>query len=80
MKMPRMDGETMISEVRKSRPDLPVLVITGSSGDEIVEKVQKLGVVDTIIKPFHNSEIVNSINKALLRKNKLGCSKPQPEA
>lgn len=68
IKMPRMDGITMVREILDRKPKMPVLMITGYAEDDCVTEAKKLGVVDTIVKPFRNTAIINSINKALMRK------------
>ncbi|HXG02082.1 MAG TPA: response regulator [Candidatus Binatia bacterium] len=49
--MPGMNGLDVLAEVRRLRPSLPVVIITGHATPEEVEQVKRLGAVDVIEKP-----------------------------
>ena len=49
--MPGINGLDVLAEVRRTRPQLAVVVITGHATPEEVEQVKKLGAVDVIPKP-----------------------------
>jgi len=49
--MPGINGLEVLAEVRRTRPQLAVVVITGHATPEEVEQVKKLGAVDVIPKP-----------------------------
>lgn len=49
--MPGMNGLDVLSEVKRLRPSLPVVVITGHATADEVEEVKRLGAVDVIAKP-----------------------------
>jgi two-component system OmpR family response regulator len=52
--MPRMDGPTLLAELRK-RPDtaaVPALFITAKVMDSEVNRYRELGAADVILKPF----------------------------
>jgi len=49
--MPGMNGLDVLAEVRRRRPSLPVVVITGHATPDEVEQVKKMGAVDVIEKP-----------------------------
>ena len=49
--MPGMNGLDVMAEVRRMRPSLAVVVITGNATPEEIEDVKKLGAVDVIQKP-----------------------------
>jgi CheY-like chemotaxis protein len=51
MSMPGMNGLDVMAEVRRLRPSLPVVVITGHATPEEVEDVKRLGAVEVIAKP-----------------------------
>jgi CheY-like chemotaxis protein len=49
--MPGMNGLHVLAEVKRRRPTLPVVVITGNATPEQVDEVKRLGAVDVIAKP-----------------------------
>jgi CheY-like chemotaxis protein len=49
--MPGMSGLDVLAEVKRRRPSLPVVVITGHATPEQIDEVKRLGVVDVIAKP-----------------------------
>lgn len=76
IKMPKMDGITMVREILSTRPRMPILMITGYAETDVLKAVKALGVVDTIIKPFRNNSIISSINKALMMRAKYASGNP----
>lgn len=49
--MPGMNGLDVLHQVKRMRPSLPVVVITGNATADEVEEVKRLGAVDVIAKP-----------------------------
>ena len=49
--MPGMNGLDVLNQVKRLRPSLPVVVITGHATEDELEAVRKLGAVDVIAKP-----------------------------
>ena len=49
--MPGMSGLDVLAEVKRRRPALPVVVITGHATPEQVDMVKRMGAVDVIEKP-----------------------------
>jgi CheY-like chemotaxis protein len=49
--MPGMSGLAVLAEVKRRRPSLPVVVITGHATPEEVDQVRRLGAVEVITKP-----------------------------
>jgi CheY-like chemotaxis protein len=49
--MPGMNGLDVMAEVRRRKPALAVVVITGHATPEEIENVRRLGAVDVIQKP-----------------------------
>jgi len=65
MKMPRMDGIELLSRVKQSQPDLPVIVMTAFGTVERAVEAMRKGAFDYITKPFRNEELMMTIRKAL---------------
>lgn len=49
--MPGMNGLDVLTQVKRLRPSLPVVVITGHATADELEEVKRLGAVDVIAKP-----------------------------
>jgi DNA-binding NtrC family response regulator len=66
--MPEMTGVEFLYELRKSRPDLPVVLMTGGSKEpERATKAVELGACSLIYKPFTNTELTTAVSAALER-------------
>jgi two-component system cell cycle sensor histidine kinase/response regulator CckA len=62
--MPLMDGPTMVKEARKSRPDLPILFMSGYA-EEQLRKSLDIANVAFLPKPFSVQELAEAVRKAL---------------
>lgn len=63
MKMPGMDGLTVLKEVQKTRPDTKVIIITAYASVETAVQALKDGAVDYIVKPFDPEKVEESVAK-----------------
>ncbi len=65
IRMPDMDGITLLKEIRSRAPALPVVMITAfSSWDNAVEAM-RLGACDYVRKPFSTYEITTTVERVL---------------
>lgn len=65
LKMPELDGLSLLQEARKRAPDMPVVVITAyGTIENAVEAMQK-GAIDYITKPFEGERIVLTVKRCL---------------
>jgi class 3 adenylate cyclase/DNA-binding response OmpR family regulator len=64
--IPKMTGPEVLRELRKQNNNVPVILMTSHSSEQIAVDVFRLGVHDYIIKPFEPQEMLAAINKALL--------------
>ena len=62
--MPEMDGPTMVREARKSRPDLPVLFMSGYAEEQLRKSID-IDKVAFLPKPFSVQELAEAARKAL---------------
>jgi len=62
--MPEMDGPTMVREARESRPDLPVLFMSGYAEEQLRKSID-LNKVAFLPKPFSVQELAEAARKAL---------------
>ena len=65
LKMPGMDGLEVFDELRKMRPDIPVIIITAYGSPEAADEALKKGVADFITKPFRKDTILFTMNRVL---------------
>jgi excisionase family DNA binding protein len=65
LKMPGMDGLSVIREARRLRQDLPVVIITGYSTEASAIEAINLGVAGYLTKPFRLPRILAATARAL---------------
>jgi two-component system response regulator HydG len=65
LKMAKMDGIQVLTEVRNRFPDVEVLVITAYGTIEKAVEAMKMGAVDFITKPFSSEEFGVKIDRLL---------------
>ncbi len=63
--MPGMDGLTVLAEIKKSLPLLPVIIISGHGTIETAVKATRMGAFDFVEKPLSLERILVSIKNAL---------------
>ncbi len=80
IRMPQMDGMTLLNEVHSSHPMLPVIIMTAHSDlDSAVNAYQK-GAFEYLPKPFDIDEAVTLTQRALAHsREQSNVSKAQPE-
>ena len=65
LKMPRMDGLTLIREIRSSGCDVPIIVMTAYASVATAVDAMKLGAYDYIQKPFEADTANVLVDRAL---------------
>jgi excisionase family DNA binding protein len=65
LKMPGMDGLTVIREAKRYKADLPVIIITGFSTESSAIDAVNLGVAGYLTKPFRVPQVLAAAAKAL---------------
>jgi excisionase family DNA binding protein len=65
LKMPGMDGLTLIKEVKRLRSELPIIIITGFSTESSAIEAVNLGVAGYLTKPFRVPQVLAAAAKAL---------------
>lgn len=68
LKMPEMDGIEVTKAVKHLRPDIDVIVITGYASVESAVETMKHGAVDYVQKPFTEDELLDFVDKSLIRR------------
>lgn len=71
LKMPGMDGVSMMRELRRLGIDTPVILMTAYASVETAVEAMKLGAFDYIQKPFNAEEVAILIERAVRERNML---------
>ncbi len=65
LKMPGMDGLTLIREAKRLKSDIPVIIITGFSTEASAIEALNLGVAGYLTKPFRVPQVLAASARAL---------------
>ena len=68
MKLPDLDGMSILNRLHESRPDIPVIVMTGYSTVDNAVQAMKSGAFDYLAKPFSDDELLIAVEKAINNK------------
>jgi len=74
--MPEREGLETIQHMRRARPDLGIVAVSGGLGGcaniDVLEFVEKLGADITIKKPFQMSDLSDAVEQAIARRAQVG--------
>src|SRR5260221_13389800 len=65
LKMPKVDGMTLLREALRESPTLPIVMITAHGTVDTAVEALKLGAFDYLTKPFDKDEVRQVVAKAL---------------
>jgi PAS domain S-box-containing protein len=65
MAMPNMTGDLLARELKKIRPDIPIIICTGFSERINADKADALGIDGFLMKPIVRSELAKTVRKVL---------------
>ena len=68
IKMPKMDGVELLQAVKKIKPEIPVVMISGHGDMETAIQTMRLGAFDYISKPPDLNRLLNTVRNALDKK------------
>jgi len=63
--MPRLDGLETIARLRRTAPELPIVVYSGFSDGRLERAAREYGVRDSIVKGVDPAEVVRRVRAAL---------------
>ena len=67
--MPEMDGITFLAEVRKVRPNVPRIILTGYADKEnAIKAINEIGLFQYIEKPWDNNDLLLVLRNGIERK------------
>ena len=65
LKMPGMDGLTVLQEIRSLDPRQPVIILTGAGTAEAEQQVRSLGATEFVEKAFSLDRLGDSLKRIL---------------
>jgi DNA-binding NtrC family response regulator len=68
IKMPKMDGVEVLEAIKKIKPEIPMVMISGHGDLETAVNTMRLGAFDYISKPPDLNRLLNTVRNALDRK------------
>ena len=68
IKMPKMDGEELLEAIKKIKPEIPIVMISGHGDLETAVNTMRLGAFDYISKPPDLNRLLNTVRNALDKK------------
>ncbi|MFD0994188.1 sigma-54-dependent transcriptional regulator [Tenacibaculum geojense] len=68
IKMPKMDGVEVLEKVRKIKPEIPMVMISGHGDLDTAVNTMRLGAFDYISKPPDLNRLLNTVRNALDKK------------
>ncbi|MCX8650284.1 nitrogen regulation protein NR(I) [Gilliamella sp. B2776] len=67
IKMPGLDGFTLLHYVKEQYPDLPVIIMTAHSDLDAAVNAYQRGAYDYIPKPFDVDEVIQLVERAIIQ-------------
>jgi len=65
LEMPAMDGLSLAGHIKERSPRTPVILLTGSNSETVLERVKRGSVDSVIFKPFILEDLQNTVQGAL---------------
>jgi two-component system response regulator YesN len=75
LKMPKMDGLTMLQKLRERGDKTDVIILTAYDSFAYAQTALRLGAVDFLLKPFHDGELEEAVRRVKCRQE----AEPQGE-
>ena len=67
VRLPGVSGLELQEQLRRSRPDLPIVFITGHGDIPMTVRAMKAGAVEFLTKPFGDKDLIDAVEQALQR-------------
>lgn len=71
IKMPRFNGIETLKMLRRMKPGIQVLVMTGYESSDVAAQAVKLGAADYLVKPFERRKVIEQVEGILKKSGKL---------
>jgi len=63
--MPHVSGQELLVQIREQYPEVPIIIITGTSDVSIAVSCMKLGVFDYLVKSIEESKLIATVCRAI---------------
>lgn len=67
--MPQMNGLSLLKNIREMEIPVSVIMVTAANDSVTIEEALRLGIVDYLVKPFHNSRFQQALENFLDRQD-----------
>jgi NADH:ubiquinone oxidoreductase subunit E len=65
LKMPEVDGITLIRWIKKTKPSVGIVIITGYPSQDTIKEALELGIIDYVPKPFTPAVLLDVTERAV---------------
>ncbi len=65
LKMPEVDGITLIRWIKKAKPSIGIVIITGYPSQDTIKEALELGIIDYVPKPFTPAVLLDVTERAV---------------
>jgi FixJ family two-component response regulator len=65
IRMPDIGGMLVLRDIKRAKPELPVMMITGYANVQSAVQAMKLGAADYVEKPFAPDQLLKAVNLAI---------------
>ncbi len=65
IKMPKVSGLDLLSEIKTKYPDIKIIMVTGYRSVETAAEASRLGASGYLVKPFKSHDILETVRKNL---------------
>jgi PAS domain S-box-containing protein len=63
--MPELIGTELAQAIRRLRPNIPIILMTGYGGTQLANRAAEIGLSDVLRKPLHRRELADSLARVL---------------
>lgn len=63
--IPGMNGVEILSEIRKQKPSLPVIMVTGNDDPTVVKRAAAIGITGYLVKPVKIAELLKRVQEGM---------------
>jgi len=65
LSMPHISGQKLLPEIREKYPDLPIIIVTGTTEVSTAVDCMKMGVFDYLVKAVESSKLTATVDRAI---------------